>query len=288
MANHSGNSTKLCFWSRIILAIRYQLLLVPEAVLLLALLCLHVVLGAPLVTALLGLGLVGWFGCRSLLIMAARRAINAAKYDRATHLIRWAIRLYPFSADAQALRGTLYMAQGNMAEAERALRHALAFYPESAALHVLLSGALLEEGRPGEARQQALRALQLDPACASAYLHLTHAEQQLGTAPAAVEALLREGLQRNPAPADEAALRCTLAVLLVTQERQAEAQLILAGIELLLAQCPAPQRAGLHYYLGDVRRAIGDVESARGHFSESEQLDPHGRYAADAWRAARS
>jgi uncharacterized protein HemY len=63
---------------------------------------------------------------------------------------------------------------------------------------------------------------------------------------------------------------------------------VLAPVERLLERCPTPQRAGLHFYLGELLRLSGDVEAARGHFRASEALDPHGRHAAAAWRAARS
>lgn len=275
-------------WEQMILSVKYQLLLVPEALLLAVLLGFHFVLDAPLLTALFGVVTIGWFLVRSGLIEAARWALDKANYDHATHLIRWGLRLYPYSADAQAIWGMVCIAQDHIKEAEVALRRAIYLYPGCATLHVALSGIFLEAEQPEAAHREATRALKLDPEQASAYLHLAYAEQQIGASHDTVETLLRRGLRCEPVPADEAALRCTLAALLIVQDRPSEAQLALAGVEVLLARCPAPQQAGLHYYLGEVRRAIGDAETAHSHFSASEILDPHGRYAADAWRAARS
>lgn len=265
-----------------------QLLLVPEAVLLLAILCLHSVLGAPPLLALAGLLVTLYFVVRAALIALGRRALAAADYDRAARLTAAAIRLYGGSADAHALAGAIHAARGEAELGAAAFRRAVACYPIQAELHTALSAALLDAGRPAEARDAARHALAIDPHCAAACLHLAEAEAQLGAAPEDVESLLRAGLDLRPSPADEAGLRCSLAAHLLREGRPAEAQLALAGVEPLLAACPAPQRAGLHFYLGELLRLGGDAEAARSHFRASEALDPHGRHAAAAWRAARS
>lgn len=264
-----------------------QLLLVPEAVLLLALLCLHSALGAPPLLALLGLLLTLFFLARASLLALGRRALAEADYERAATLARYAIMLYPGSADAHALAGTVCLARGEASAGAEAFRRAVACFPLQAELHSALSAALLDSGRPAEARDEARHALLISPRSAAAYLHLASAEEQLGAAPEAVEALLRAGLELPAPPADTATLRCTLAAQLLSMGRSAEAQLALVGVERLLERCPAPQRAGLHFYLGELLRLGGDSEGARGHFRASESLDPHGRHAAAAWRAAR-
>ncbi len=265
-----------------------QLLLVPESVLLLTLLCMHAMLGAPLLTALIGLGLIGCFVCRTTLMHLARQALKEANYARADRLSRLALALYPYSADAQGLRAALFMARGQTKAAEEALRRAIAYYPYQAVLYAALSGVLIEDNRPIEAQWAATHALVINPRCALAHLHLAQVAQQLNAAPAIIEQHLRNGLHGQAEPSEEAALRCALAALLLNQGRQSEAQFILVGAEALLARCPAPQRASLHYHLGELRRTIGDLDAARNHFSASETLDPHGPWAAAAWRAARS
>jgi tetratricopeptide (TPR) repeat protein len=264
-----------------------QLLLVPEAVLLLALLCLHSALGAPPLLALLGLAITGYFALRTALIALGQRALAGADYGRAARLAQAAIAMYPGSADAHSLAGSIHLARGQSEQGAAAFRRAVACYPLQADLYTALSAALLEEGRPQEARDEARRALALEPRSAAAHLHLAGAEEQLGAPNGRVEAVLRSGLACAALPADEATLRCALAALLVGAGRAAEAQLALAGTERLLARCPAPQRAGLHFHLGELLQASGYVEAARSHFSASERLDPHGRFAAAAWRAAR-
>jgi tetratricopeptide (TPR) repeat protein len=274
-------------WPWVFILIGRQLLLVPEALFLLLLLCWHMGPGIPPVSTLPGLGLIGWFVSRFILIILARRAFDQACYPRAARLIRVALWLYPFSADARALRGTIALAQGDAEAAVAELHQAIILYPGHAMLHATCGSALLEAGKPVEACWEAIHAMALDPTCAPAYLHLANAGQVLGAPIEQIEAHLRQGLQAAPAPVDEAALRCTLAALLVEEGRPVEAQLTLVGIEALLLHGSAPQQAGLHYYLGELRRAIGDSEAAHSHFSTSETLDPHGRFAAAAWRGAR-
>lgn len=287
MASYSRATVVAPRWTWVFVVIGRQLLLVPEAVLLLALLCWYAGHGTSPLHIVAGLGLVCWFSCRYALIVLARRALDRAHYPRAVRLARLALWLYPYSADVRALRGNIALAQGHAAVAETELCQAIAFYPGYAILHATRSGALLEAGEPLDACWEAMRALALDTNCAPAYLHLANAELALGAPLDLIEAQLRRGLQAHPAPADEAALRCTLAALLLDTHRQPEALLTLAGIETLIQQCSTFQQAGLHYYLGELRRGIGEDEVARNHFSLSETLDPHGRYAAAAWRAAR-
>lgn len=264
-----------------------QLLLVPEAVLLLAALCLHSVLGAPPLLALVGLLVTLYFVVRAALIALGRRALAAADYGRAARLAAAALRMYGGSADAQALAGAIHLARGEAQLGAAAFRRAVDCYPIQAELYTALSAALLDADRPAEAREVARHALSIDPRSAAALLHLAGAEDQLGAAPEAVEALLRAGLAFGAAPGEEAGLRCALAALLLRAGRGSEAQLLMVGVEPLLAACPAPQRAGIHFHLGELLRSSGDLETARTHFRASETLDPHGRHAAAAWRAAR-
>lgn len=268
--------------------LRRQLLLVPEAVLLTALLGLHSLRGPSPLLALLGLAVTVYFGARVALLALGRQALAAAAYERAERLAGAAALMHPASADAQALRGALALARGDATAAVGAFERAAALFPGQPELQASLGAALLEDGRPQEARAAALSALAANRRSPAAHLHLASAEEQLGAAPEHVEALLRAGLALPARPAEEGALRCALAALLLRQSRLAEARLALAGAEGLLVACPAPQRAGLHYYLGELLRLGGDEDGARQHYSASESADPHGPYAAASWRAARS
>lgn len=264
-----------------------QLLLVPEAVLLAALLCLHSVAGPSPLPALLGLAVTLYFGARMALLTMGRRALATASYDRADLLARAAALLHPASADAQALVGALLLARGEAAAAVTPLTRAAALFPLQADLHATLSAALVEAGRPHEGRASARAALTLNPRSPTAHLQLAAAEEQLGAPPEQVEAMLQAGLALCPRPAEEAALRCALAALLLPQGRATDAARALAGAEGLLASSPAAQRAGLHFYLGELLRLSDDADGARAHYNACEACDPQGPYAAAAWRAAR-
>ncbi|EFO81338.1 TPR repeat-containing protein [Oscillochloris trichoides DG-6] len=264
-----------------------QLLLVPEAVALLVLLGLHRIVGPHPLFAMLSMGLVAWFLLRILLLHLARRAVEAAQYQRGLQLARIALYLYPFSADTHALLGSLYLGMGQAGAAISALRQAVRYYPLQAGLHVALSAALLEDEQPQAALEEASRALQLDPRYAPAYLHHASAAEALNNSPDMIEAYLRHGLAHPATPADKAALRCALARVLLFQGHMAEAQQMLIHVESLLPASPTPQRAELHFQIGEILRMIGQPDAARDHFRTSEQLDPHGPYAAAAWRAAR-
>lgn len=265
---------------------RYALL-VPEAPLLVLLLALHLIAGFPLMTALLGISAVLWFVARMSLLARSRYLIAIADYRRAERALRIALWLHPYSADVYTLLGMLSLARGRADEAINSLNQAARYFPLHSDLHAMLSGALLEDDDPEAAFSEARQAVDLDPQNASAYLHLASAEQVLGVAPDLAERHLRTGLERCNEAADEAALRCALAAMLINEGRLGEAQLALVGLPSLLESCPPAQRAGLHFHLGELFRQIGEQELARSHYQASESLDPHGRYAAAAWRAAR-
>lgn len=263
-----GSSTPLTW-------IRRQLLLVPEAAPLIVLLGLHS-LGAPRpLLALVGLAVALYFSTRMALLALGRHALASADFDRAGRLAYAAATLNPASADAQALRGAIFLARGEAALAVDALSRAVALFPPQADLHAALSDALLEHGRPQEARAAAQVALALKPESAAAHLRLATAEERLGAPTEHVEDLLQAGLALPALPAEESALHCALAALLMRQGRLAEARLALTKAEQLLATCPAAQRASLHFYLDELLRLSAEPDSAAHHSSKSAAT--HGR-----------
>ena len=260
-------------------------LLVPEAVLLAALLCIYTVWPDPLIALLVALLVIG-FIVRAAALHMARAAIERGRVAEASALLKVALWLNPWSPDAQALEGMLALMNGAPTLAAMRLRRAIALLPWQPAFHAALSGALLELGQPAEAAQVAHVALVLDPRCAVAHLHLAEAERARGAAGQLVEDQLRAGLAAEPPPAAEAVIRCVLAAHLLAQQRIAEAMLTLHGAEALLPRCPAPSQAMLRLHLGEILLTQGQLERAQEHLQSAAALDPHGRYAAVAWRAA--
>src|SRR5690348_1823740 len=152
MASRSRNYMAMPWQSGKLPWLVRQALLVPEGLLLLALLALYELLGGGLPLAVAGVALVVVFALRSGLLLAARQALRNSRYGRAERLLGLALRLHPWSADGLALRGVLHLALAHPDQAEADLRRALALFPGRAALHDALGSALLDQGRFVEAR----------------------------------------------------------------------------------------------------------------------------------------
>ncbi len=284
-AQSSMSSSDVATW---LARLGRQLFLVPEAVVLLALLSMYRGWGANLSLAILVLFVTLWFGLRMSLLFIARRAFERGEYARADVLAQWAVSLYPYSADALALLGMTHLANGQVRQAVNSLQRAVTYYPWQPGLHTALATALLEAGQTRAARTAAQQALKLDPMYGPACLPLAEAEAKLGSADAVVEGLIRQGLQGQLTPVDAAALQCALAACLIRKSVPAEAQQALSAAAALLVDVPPMQRAGLHFQLGELWQMLDDRDAARSHFAASADLDPQGPHAAAAWRAART
>jgi tetratricopeptide (TPR) repeat protein len=269
-----------------LLWIGYELLLVPEALLIAALLCLSWASGEPpLIGALAGLLIVS-FIARMLALLGARMSLDGARHHEAEALAKIALALYPWSADTLALRGAIALANGNPAGALTALRRAIALLPDQPTFHAALSGALLGLDRSIEAAQAARRALALDPRCAVAHLYLAEADRTSGAPAQKVEDQLRAGLAVAGTPAAEAALRCALGEHLLAEHRLAEASLTLHGAEVLLPRCSTSHQVELRVRIGELLIAQGQIDRAREHFRNVAALDPHGRHTRAVWRVS--
>jgi predicted Zn-dependent protease len=276
-------------WARLAGALRgvtRSLLLVPEAALIAALLCAYWALRQPPLIGLMIAALIISFITRTLALVAARLALEAARPHEAKALVQTALALYPWSADGLALCGAIALASNQPAEAELALRRAVGLLPDRPNVYAALSCALLELGHLTEASEAARSALALEPACAIAHLYLAEAEQARGAPAQEVEERLRAGLAVAAPPEAEAALRCALGAHLLAERRIAEATLTLHGAEALVPRCAAPRQIALRMCLGELMVAQGQIERAREHFRSVAALDPNGRYACATWRAS--
>lgn len=285
MAKRQADAARAHRWAGVVYVLGRELLLVPEAVLIAGLLCVYWAMGEP---PPLGLGitlLIIGFIARALALFWARRALDGARFREAGALARVALALYPWSADALAVRGAVGLAEGRPEDAERSLRKAIALLPGRPSFHAALSGALLAQGRPGEAAGAARAALALAPEYALAHLYLAEAEQAGGASAECIEDRLRAGLAVAAAPEAEAAIRCALGAHLLAERRVAEAMLTLHGAEALLPRCPHPRQVELRVRLGELLIAQGQIDRAREQFRNVAELDPNGRFSGAAWRA---
>lgn len=277
---HNKQPKRSFSWSRL----RQQVLLVPEAVVVLALLALAWTLQFPPLLSLLALLTMLLFGVRLGLMALAERQMVRGDYARADWLARAALRLNPWSSDALVLRAQGLTHQGEDEAAEVLLRRASALYPDDSALKSALASALLTQGRIAEgwqvARQDGIAQLR-SPQIAQqrAWLAL-HVEGEAAKARAIIIDARPDDLPARVA----LPLLATLAEALIVLSARDEALRTLKTIEQKLPLCPQPQQAELLYHLGRMYDALGQESST--YFRRSVELDPDGRYAQAAWRSA--
>src|SRR5690242_8060631 len=180
MVNETDPSARARPCPSLLLWIGRSLLLIPEAALIAALLCVYTIFDKPIIIGLLVALLVASFIARTIALHLARSALEAACYREADILIQVASTLHPWSADTLALRGAWALATGAPESAEVALQQALALLPGQSAFHAAMSSILLELGRPVEASVSAREALTLDRHSSLAYLYLAEAERATG------------------------------------------------------------------------------------------------------------
>lgn len=261
-----------------------QVLLIPEACVLLVLLLLAWTLNFPPIVSLLALVTVFLFGVRLGLMAVAEHALERGRYRRADALTSAALRLNPWSADALVLRAQGLSHRGADEEAEHVLRRAAHLYPHDRAVQSALAASLLAQGRVTEGWQIARSS---DPTMAQtpqiaqqlAWFAL-HVEENAAKARTTVLRTEPEHLL----PVIGLPLLVTLAEAEIVLGAQVEAQQHLIVIERELPACPQPQQAELLYHLGRLHTVLG--ENGAAYFRRSVEIDPQGRYAQTAWRSA--
>lgn len=262
-----------------------RILLIPEAVGIAGLMLASTQLSQEGVLALAVGFLTGWMALRIGLLYLTQRLLELERFTEAERCGRIAYLMYPWSADALALRGVVALSMGAYDDAVVFLRRALALYPHAAATQTALSGALLMLGRLAAARMAAQAAIVLDPQRAVAYLYLAEIEQIEGRGALEVEDTLRHGIATAQSADDQAALRCALAGLLVSQGRAAETALVLAGIEPLIAACPPAAQRRLRMRYGELLIAQGHLDRAREYLAQTDTHAQANRRRNAAWEA---
>ncbi len=262
----------------------YQLLLIPEAPILLALLLIGWAYGFPPVVGALIALTIAIFLLRLFLISSAARRLEQAEYVCADRLSRVALRIYPWSADALTLRAQGLLLRGEDAAAEPILRRAARLAPDSDLIHSSLAGVLLARGRFAAGREQAVYAQRIAGGSAHAAQHLSWLALHVDGDPIAAQRIL-SSVDLDSAPATLGApLLVTLAEAQIERGATRAGRESLRQLEDLLQECPIPQQAELLYHLGRLHSLLEGDGGA--YFRRSVELDPHGRYARPAWLAA--
>jgi tetratricopeptide (TPR) repeat protein len=264
--------------------IRRQVLLIPEAPLLLGLLLAGWAFGFPPVVSTMAMLVVGVFVVRLFLLSSATHELDNGHYAYADRYAEAALRIYPWSADALMVRAKSYLLQGDEKRAEVLLHRALRLAPESEAVHSALAAILLARADYIGARDHALIAGEVAAGSPLALQHLSWLALHIERDPAKSARLL-QGIQPQSLPPH------LLAPLLVLQGEthlahgeHGAARVALSGIQALLPRCPVPLQAELNYHLGRLSRSLGNEH--RRFFRQCVDLDPRGRWAHAAWRAA--
>lgn len=261
-----------------------QVLLVPEAVMLLALVVLGWMLHFPALIGLLAIITMLVFAVRLSLIALAERRLARGAYDAADRLLRAALRLNPWSADALVLRAQGLTQQGEDEAAERFLRQATRLYPDDPALQSALAAVLLAQGRIAEgwqmARQNNIVALDSPQIVQQRAWLALHVEDDAAKA----RSILQSSHPERQAPQISLPLLATLCEAQIVLGAHDEALKLMQTIEEQLRLCAQPQQAELLYHLGKLHMALG--QDGTLYFRRSVELDPDGRYAQAAWRSA--
>lgn len=277
---HNKHTKRAYSWGRL----RQQALLVPEAGVLIGLLLVGWVMHFPALIGLLALLTMLLFGLRLGLMALAERQIAHGDYARADWLIRAALRLNPWSADALVLRAQGLTHQGEDEAAERLLRRAAQLYPDDSALQSALAAALLAQGRIAEgwqvARQDGIAQIRTPQIAQQRAWLALHVEGDAAKA----RAIIIDAQPDQFAPRIALPLLATLAEAQIVLGSRDEAKRTIQTIQQKLPACPQPQQAELLYHLGRMHDALGEESSS--YFRRSVELDPDGRYAQAAWRSA--
>ncbi len=264
--------------------IEHQLLLIPEAPVLLALLLIGWAYDFPPAVGALAAIAVFVFVLRLWLMTVAAQNLERARYRQADRFSRAALRIYPWSADALTLRAHGLFLQGDDAQAEPLLRRAARLAPDSEVIQGALAGTLVARGKYAAARQHATQARRASAESPFAAQHLAWLALHVDDDPMGAQRILSE-IDLHSLPATY-----MVPLLLLVAEVQIVRGATLAAtetsrqIEVLLPECPIPQQAEVLYQLGKLQGALGGWATPL--FRRSIDLDPHGRYARAAWRAA--
>lgn len=261
-----------------------QLLIIPEAPVLLALLLIGWAFGFGIVLSGVMFLLIAVFVIRVGLLTTATRQLHDGGYERVDKLLNVALRLNPWSVDALQLQAEAHAMRGDDAAAELVLRRAAQFASSEHVVHAHLSAALAAQGHLPIAQQLIAPIHELAPT--SPYCLHQMAWYALHVEHDACRAryLLQQAHPRQQPPA------VALGLLVTLTEAELALQNTLAAVELLetiteyLPHCSRPQQAEGHYHLGRLYAQLGS--DGQTHFRRSVSLDPKGRYAYAAWRGA--
>ncbi len=223
-----------------------------------------------------------WFLARYLLLWHARQRFQHGRYHNATALACAARRMNPYSADVYWLLGLSALQRNRPALAVKYLQQACRLDPDNHKLYAALAAAHILAEEPDAANRCAQYARYLQPNTFEATMVMS----DCATGDQQIEHYLRAALPYARRLPDRAVIYCALADHLLKTGRRTEAVSYLAQAIRWAPACPPATRGSLHYQLGVLLWHCGETGMAYEQFRASLKVDPHGPYAAKAWRAA--
>lgn len=260
-----------------------RVLMVPEALALVVLLGLGLVVGIQPLLAVLVLLVAGVFAARLGMLFTAERYLAHGDYARSRRLLDIALRLNPWSSDALLLRAHSLTLQGDDEQAEHELRRALELDPEDDTVRGALAACLLAQGRYWEGRQLATVA-GFDPASVQGVQQRAWLALHVDDDPERALGLLGACDERHTSPHLALPLQVTRCETELALDDRPGAERTLKLLECGIPYCSLPQQAELLYHVGRLKTQLG--LDAAADFRRSVELDPAGRWAQAAWRAA--
>jgi tetratricopeptide (TPR) repeat protein len=175
------------------------------------------------------------------------------------------VRMYPKSATAQSLFGSVLLRSRDVAGAREHLLAARDLAPGDPSVLVLLGASYAAEGKWADAQHQYEAALKLDPNYAPALSQFSEVLVAKGESAKAID-LLRQHIQVRP---DDAETHFTLGMLYRQKHDHPAAE-----AELSRAVQLAPDRIQLRLQLGDMYQDQGRVGAAIEQFEAALKIEP--------------
>ncbi len=264
--------------------IAQRVLLIPEAGVLLGLVLLGWKFSFPPLIGFLAILTVAAFALRLGLLSLAEQQLARGAYAQADRLVRAALRLNPWSADALVLRAQGLSQRGEDEAAEQVLRRAACLYPHDHMLQSALAASVVAQGRLSEGWQLVSTDQEATTDSPLVLQQLAWFALHVEDNPARARTLiLRSAPDRLPPPV-ALPLLTTLAGAHIALGAQVNAREVLKTIEFRLGECAQPQQAELLYHLGRLYQILDDNGAV--YYRRCVELDPDGRYAQAAWRSA--
>ncbi len=273
-------NNKTVQWKRV----AHEVLLVPEAGILIGFLLILWAFNSPALISFLAVVTAFVFGVRLGLMALAEQQLSQGAYTRANRLTSAALRIHPWSTDALLLHAQALAHQGQDAAALETLRRAAKVDPENDHLQMSPAAALLAHGNAPSGWKVIEPANHIEAGSPDVLQQQAWVAMHVENDPARAIALMSHVQQEHLPPRTRAPLLVALCEAHIKLGTFNKAFKLLRELEQQIEACGRTQQAELLYHLGRLYSASG--KDGSNYYRRSVELDPNGRYAHTAWRCA--